>query len=84
MIGKQNETAKFQDVVVTCDEMKLKKEALFYKVNPIITRPKPVAKKEEVKVDDVKMDDDVKSMEEDEKVGEEAKAGEEAKDMELD
>ncbi|KAJ3087232.1 adenyl-nucleotide exchange factor sse1 [Quaeritorhiza haematococci] len=50
-IAKQNETPKYSDPVVTTEQINKTKEALFYSVNPILTKPKPkpVEKKEEKK-----------------------------------
>ena len=45
-IGKQNEISKAADCVVTVDEINRNKDALAFKVNPILNKPKP---KSEVK-----------------------------------
>jgi hypothetical protein len=41
VIGKQNEAGKAADVVVTCKEITMKKDGLFGKVIPVLTRVKP-------------------------------------------
>lgn len=58
MIGKQNEKKKWDEVVVTCEEIKSRKEKLFFFSKEILGKPKPAPVVEEKKVE--KMDEDTK------------------------